>query len=235
MIKPVLADATSPDVDRGAVLVVPVGSVEQHGPHLPVDTDTAVAVAVTERVVARLVAHTVDALVAPPIAYGSSGEHQGFAGTVSIGADALHGVLVELVRSARTWAGTVVFVNGHGGNAATLDRAVDQLTVEGHDVVSVSCSTPSGDLHAGRVETSLMHHLRPESVRAERASAGNVQPLHEIMPTMAADGVVAVSSNGVLGDPAGASSAEGRALLEGMVDRVERAILARIQPAGHSR
>jgi creatinine amidohydrolase/Fe(II)-dependent formamide hydrolase-like protein len=76
--------------DTAATLVVPVGSVEQHGPHLPLSTDTKIAAAVADRLAG---------LVAPPVAFGASGEHEGFAGTVSIGTEALRSVLVEMGRS----------------------------------------------------------------------------------------------------------------------------------------
>ena len=108
-----LGESTWPEVaDRGpSVLAVPLGSVEQHGPHLPLDTDTRIAVAL----VAALAAARPDVVAAPPLAYGASGEHAGFPGTLSIGTEALTTVLVELGRSADAFAG-VVFVNGHGGN-----------------------------------------------------------------------------------------------------------------------
>ena len=115
-----LADATWPEAQGAGLLLVPVGSVEQHGPHLPLDTDTVIATAVSERVAERLAEQDVPAWVAPPLSYGSSGEHQHFAGTISIGNPVLHQVVVELVRSARTWAGKVVLVNAHGGNVPAL-------------------------------------------------------------------------------------------------------------------
>jgi len=131
------------------MVLVPVGSFEQHGPHLPLDTDTTIASAVAARVGARL-----SAPVAPPLAYGSGGEHQSFAGTMSIGTDVLRLVVIELVRSLRTWAERVVVINGHGGNMSALSAAVRQLRDEGHDVAWAACATETVDLHAGRTETS---------------------------------------------------------------------------------
>ena len=206
-----LADAAWPDVPQNATVLVPVGSTEQHGPHLPLDTDTVIAVAVCERVAELLRDPAV--LVAPALAFGSSGEHQSFPGTSSIGGEVLRAVVIELVRSLRTWAGRVVLVNGHGGNVAGLRRAVDQLRYEGHDVAWLGCATPDGDAHAGRVETSLLLHLCPEHVRLDRARAGDPRPLPELLPELIEGGVAAVSANGVLGDPAGASAAEGARLL----------------------
>jgi creatinine amidohydrolase len=207
-----LAAATWTEVGQSPVVLVPVGSIEQHGPHLPLDTDTAIAVAVS-----RAAAAEMGAWSAPPLSYGSSGEHQSFAGTVSVGTEALQHQVVELVRSLTTWAKAVLLVNAHGGNLVALRTAVDQLVTEGRRVAWVACATEEVDLHAGRTETSLMLHLRPGDVRFERAEAGNTQPLAEILPAMMAGGIAAVSANGVLGDPAGASAAEGERVLSAMV------------------
>jgi creatinine amidohydrolase len=209
-----LSTMTSPEVSAfGArVLLIPVGSLEQHGPHLPLDTDTRIAVALADAVVEQ----RSDALVAPAIAFGSSGEHEGFAGTLSIGGEALAVLLVELVRSNRDFA-HVVFVNGHGGNLDALQRAASQLVAEGHSVVAFSPSVPGGDAHAGRTETSLLLHLDPSMVRLELAQAGATEPLADLLPRMRADGVRAVSPNGVLGDPHGASAEEGAELFATLV------------------
>lgn len=218
-----LQDLTWPDVPTSGTVLVAVGSLEQHGPHLPLNTDTVIAEAVAEAV-ARA-SDSRDVSLAPPISYGSSGEHQSFAGTSSIGNEVLHALLVELVRSMRTWATRVVFINGHGGNVCTLDAAVRQLVGEGHNVAWVGCVT-DGDLHAGRDETSLMLHLRPDSVRAKRAVAGNPATLDELLPAMRSAGVAAVSPNGVLGDPAGASPEHGAQMLQAMTANA----LAAIEP-----
>ncbi|CRK56116.1 Creatinine amidohydrolase [Alloactinosynnema sp. L-07] len=214
-----IADATWPELAQVDLVLVPVGSIEQHGPHLPLDTDTAIATGVARGVAAALEG----AWVAPAVVYGSSGEHQAFPGTSSVGTDALRLMLVELVRSMRTWTRRVLFVNAHGGNLRALDGAVRQLVDEGHDVTWAPCATEEVDLHAGRTETSLMLHLRPDSVRLDRSEAGNTQPLQEILPTLITRGVRAVSANGVLGDPTGATAEEGSRLLARMV----RDVLAR--------
>ena len=203
----------------GSLLVVPLGSTEQHGPHLPFTTDTDVAGAVAQRVACL----RDDVVVAPALAYGSSGEHAGFAGTLSIGAAALESVVVELVRSADAFAG-VVLVSGHGGNAAPLAAAVATLTREGRRVLAWSPRVEGGDAHAGRTETSIMLALRPEVVALDRAELGDVRPIEELMPALRAGGVASVAPNGVLGDPAGASAEEGSALLDALVRDLAAAI-----------
>ncbi|MCW0213873.1 MAG: mycofactocin biosynthesis peptidyl-dipeptidase MftE [Pseudonocardia sp.] len=203
-------------------LVVPVGSVEQHGPHLPLVTDVAIA-----EVVARgVVADDPSLVLAPAVPYGAAGEHEGFPGTVSIGHEALRLLLVELGRSACRWASRLVFVNGHGGNVASLVEAVTRLRYEGRDAAWVSCTAPGtrSDAHAGRTETSLMLAVAPAAVREDAAEPGTTTPLRELLPRMRADGVAAISPNGILGDPTGANAEEGRALLAAITTAVGAAI-----------
>ncbi len=201
------------------VLAVPLGSVEQHGPHLPLDTDSRIAVALAE----GLAAARPDVWIAPVVAYGSSGEHAGFPGTVSIGTDALAVVLVELGRSADGFAG-VVFVNGHGGNLDAVRSATTALRAEGRSVVAWSPAIPDGDAHAGRTETSLLLAVDPTCVHLDRAEPGAAAPLRELLEPMRRGGVASVSSNGVLGDPTGATVEEGRRLVDALVADLVRAV-----------
>src|SRR6185312_14559201 len=185
-----LGSLTSAEV-AGRLLVVPIGSTEQHGPHLPLSTDTDVALALATRLAAR-----VDGvLVAPAVPYGSSGEHAGFPGTLSIGA-----------------AATELLLSEHGGNTAPVSAAVRLLRSEGRDVRAWSPRW-DGDAHAGRTETSVQLALDPTRVRPSTV-VGNTAPLAELLPALRAGGVRSVSPTGVLGDPTGASAAEGAALLD---------------------
>lgn len=202
-----LADRRSPELHERigrTLLAVPLGATEQHGPHLPLGTDTDIAV----ELCARLAAALPDILVAPPIPYGSSGEHAGFPGTLSIGQAALELLLVELVRSADRFAG-VVLVNGHGGNLEPLRTAVRTLRAEGRDVLAWSPTGPASDTHAGHTETSVMLHLRPSTVAPHRAEPGNTTPVGGLIDRMRRGGVAAVSPNGVLGDPTRAHGDDG--------------------------
>ncbi|QNG36667.1 mycofactocin biosynthesis peptidyl-dipeptidase MftE [Geodermatophilaceae bacterium NBWT11] len=215
-----LRTAHSPDLPHRPTVVVPLGSVEQHGAHLPLGTDTTVAAAVAGAAVARVPG----LLLAPALPYGASGEHEGFPGTVSLGTEALTAVLVELGRSAGLWAGRLLVVNGHGGNLEALRAAVALLRHEGRDVAWFPCGVAGGDAHAGRTETSLLLHVEPDAVRPDRAEAGETAPIGELLPRLRAEGVRGVSPNGVLGDPAGATAAEGARFLAGMVDRLVVAV-----------
>jgi creatinine amidohydrolase len=203
------------------ILAVPVGSTEQHGPHLPLSTDTDVA----EALAAGLAGRRADVLVAPTLAYGSSGEHAGFPGTLSIGQDALELVIVELGRSADAFAG-VVFVSAHGGNTDPLRRAVHRLSREGRRVMAWSPSADGtgalglrpADAHAGFTETSVLLALAPELVRRSEAVAGCTRPLADLMVELRARGVSAVAPTGVLGDPTGATAEAGTSLLDSWAD-----------------
>jgi mycofactocin system creatininase family protein len=210
-----LAELTWPEIrtraDAGAVLVVPLGSTEQHGPHLPLSTDTDVAVALCDRLAMR----RPDVLVAPRLAYGASGEHAGFAGTLSIGLKALELLVIELGRSATDTFERVVFVSAHGGNAVAVTRAVQLLRSESRDV-RLHFPHWIGDAHAGRTETSLQLHLNPHLVQLEHSVPGNTSPMSELMPLLRQGGLRAVTPTGILGDPTGASAAEGASVLDGL-------------------
>jgi creatinine amidohydrolase len=114
----------------------------------------------------------------------------------------------------------VLIVNGHGGNLDALRSAVPLLRSEGRDVAWFPCGVAGGDVHAGRTETSLMLHVEPEGVLGDRAVPGVTTPIGELLPRLRAEGVRAVSPTGVLGDPSGASAAEGAALLTDLVHRL---------------
>lgn len=212
-----LPDLTWPEVARlgrtGPVLVVPLGATEQHGPHLPVSTDTDIAVALAE----RLARQSPDVVVTMPVAFGASGEHQDFPGTLSIGQAAVELLLLELCRSAAASFSRTVIISAHGGNAEPVVRAVRRLRDEGREVRAFAPRW-RGDAHAGRTETSVMLALAPERVRLENVEAGNTTPIAELMPRLRRDGLRAVTANGVLGDPAGANAEEGEELLRRAVD-----------------
>lgn len=219
-----LAELVWPEVDGTSHLLIPLGSTEQHGPHLPLETDARIAVAV-----ACGAAEQLGATVAPVMAYGASGEHAGFKGTLSIGTEALRTIIVELVRSASLTFPAITLVNGHGGNHEAVTAAVSQLQNEGHNVDAWSPRIPGGDAHAGRTETSLMLAIAPELVRTSAAEAGSTAPLTEIMDDLRSGGVLAVSPNGVLGDPTGASAAEGVELLAALVADLVKTCQAHLQ------
>ncbi len=206
--------------DGGIVLAVPLGSCEQHGPHLPLATDALVAAALC----ARLCEQRGDVVVAPLVGVGASGEHAGFAGTLSVGTDALAAYLTELVRSARSWTRGVVFVSAHGGNRDALAAVERTARHDGDDVLVFAAAVRGGDAHAGRTETSLVLALAEDLVRHNELVVGVVTPLVELLAELRRSGVAAVSPTGVLGDPTDASADEGHAVLDALVDDLVHAV-----------
>ena len=212
-----LARATWPQVEATggrSILAVPLGSLEQHGPHLPLDTDSRIALAVATALAAR----RPDVAVAPVVAYGASGEHSAFPGTLLVGHDILADLLVELVRSARSSFSGVVLISAHGGNAEALCAVRVRAAAEGDDVLIWQVAPHDGDADAGRTETSLLLAIDPAAVLMDRAEPGCTDPLPDLMPSLRRGGVRQVSSNGVLGDPTGANAEEGSAILATLVD-----------------
>jgi len=209
-----LGDMTWPEAqdraEAGAVLVVPIGSTEQHGPHLPLSTDTDIALALCDKLGDS---SEVDVVIAPTIAYGSSGEHEKFSGTISIGQNALELLIVEVCRSATASFDRVLLVSAHGGNVGPVQRATTKLQGESRAVRSfiVRCA---GDAHAGHTETSIQLALHPQRVHMDKAVVGNTSSLGELMPTLRTSGVGAVSDSGILGDPTRATAGEGAVILD---------------------
>ena len=173
-----LAGATWRQVEAtGArtVLAVPLGSLEQHGPHLPLDTDSRIAGAVAAGLAARCEGVT----VAPAVPYGASGEHADFPGTLLVGHEVLAGLLVELVRSARRSFAGVVFVNGHGGNEEALVMVERRAAAEGDDVLVWRAMTKGGTpTPAGPRRRCCWpsHPMRCDSIWPSRAASSRSPP-----------------------------------------------------------
>lgn len=208
------------------LLLVPLGSCEQHGPHLPVDTDLRIAELLCEQALnVSEFPEATNMVIAPAVTIGASGEHSEFPATLSIGSEVLTHVLVELARSAlpepalgRPSAGDgVVLVNGHGGNIEACQRAVSVLQSESRNVSAWHPQVPSGDSHAGRTETSMLLATNPEAVRHDHIGAGTLTRWRDIGPQVFDGGLRDVAPTGVLGDPRVATKEEGHEVIAGLV------------------
>jgi creatinine amidohydrolase len=137
--------------------------------------------------------------------------------------------VVELIRSADQFDAVVVF-SWHAGNAEPLERAVKRLRDEGRNVAVWEPSpVQDGDLHGGRIETSLMLALAPELVGDQRPAEA-AEPFEVLLPTLRAHGVAAVSRSGVLGDASGASREEGQTLFERLASQLAAFVEATMTP-----
>ncbi|HEX7535735.1 MAG TPA: creatininase family protein [Dermatophilaceae bacterium] len=213
--------------------LVPVGAIEQHGPHLPTGTDTIVASAVCEAA-----AGLCGALVLPAVPVGCSyGHGTVLPGTLSLSPE----LLAQVIRSYAEWAATsgltrLLFVNAHFGNAAALGIATDHLRLFRPDLrvgwvdwwaadaeVLAEVSADGEDIHANRAETSMVMALAPDLVHLDRCAEGDdPDRTGELVFRYTAP---ALSSNGVTGRPSEATAELGHALLA----RVAESIAARVR------
>ncbi|MEV6989393.1 creatininase family protein [Streptomyces sp. NPDC093228] len=226
----VLPSDTSQDVRARAagpgrqVAVLPVGSFEQHGPYLPLATDTLVACAIAREIAA---AHPVHLL--PPVTISCSHEHSAWPGTVSISSVTLHAVVRDIAESLRrSGVEALVLVNGHGGNYV-LGNVVQESVGSGarmalfpapedwdeaRDRAGVRTSLLS-DMHAGEIETSILLHCHPELVRPGYESTDFIADDRRHLLTL---GMSAYTESGVIGRPSLASADKGKQLLAALTD-----------------
>lgn len=235
-----LENLTSPDVgalDRdGVACLLPLGAVEQHGPHMPLGTDSMICHAICKEAAARLPGRV---LVLPPPWYGLSPHHMRFAGSITLRAETLMALAGDIVDSLVNHGfRRIVLVNGHGGNASLAGLLAATLGHRHHGKARVAALTyfqlaaeaindiresgPGGAGHACEIETSLIQHLFPELVRNEAATATYPTTGTPYLTTdLTAGGPVAsymdfseLSSTGVLGDPTLASGEKGARLFD---------------------
>lgn len=207
--------------DRAArVAVLPVGSFEQHGPFLPLATDTVIACTIAQEIAA---AYPVQLL--PPVTISCSHEHAAWAGTVSISAQTLYSVVRDIADSLRlSGVPKLVLVNGHGGNYVLANivqesRGGMALFPSLPDVVRARtaagmATSVDTDMHAGELETSVLLHAHPDLVRPGFESADSVA---DDRPHLLTLGMTAYTASGVIGRPSLASAAKGKALLASLV------------------
>ena len=228
------------------VVVLPIGSVEQHGRHLPVGTDTILAysgaLAAAERLAGRVA-------VLPPPWYGFSAHHMRFPGTVTLQAATMMALVEDIVASVVAHGfRRVLVVNGHGGNAGLIDVIAATLGKRFYGEARIACltyfqlareaiaalrrSAPGGMGHACEFETAMMQHLRPELVDISRASVTYPDPGSPWLTTDLLGGSPVrtyhdfrdLSESGTLGDPSLADAELGARFREAVVDALVRFI-----------
>ncbi|XRQ13493.1 creatininase family protein [Actinomadura welshii] len=214
---PTHTSSEEPDVP---VAVLPIGSHEQHGPFLPLATDTVIACTV-----AREVAQAHPVRLLPPVTISCSHEHAAWPGTVSISAATLHAVVRDVAASLRrSGVPKLVLVNGHGGNYVLgnvvqeahgdmalfpgLDEWAEARTAAGIE------TSNDGDMHAGELETSILLHAHPELVRAGYETADHLAGDRRHLLTA---GMAAYTASGVIGRPSLADAGKGRDALRSLV------------------
>jgi mycofactocin system creatininase family protein len=221
---------------RLGVALLPVGAIEQHGPHLPLDVDAYDA----ERLAREVAERCTDPrpLVLPLIAYGVSYHHDDFPGTISVGPDVLSRLVYEVGMSvARQGIDKLVIVNGHGGNGPALHFAAQLInrdasiftcvdTGESSDTDIDQMATTNNDVHAGEIETSTTLALRPEVVRMDELESSVPSFSSHYLDFSSKRGVawygrtLKISESGVMGDPTKASSEKGNQMWEIMVNNL---------------
>lgn len=230
-------------ITEDSILVLPMGAIEQHGPHLPFNTDFVVAQACSEAVV-QGVGEELNLWLLEALAYTKSNEHVGTPGTIWLGPETLLRVLDDIGRSiAATPAKKLAFINGHGGNSSLLNVACRELRINHgletfllHPSVPPDQGGPSTEeelgmgVHGGIGETSLMMHLRPELVRLDLGSRNIPEHLAE-NKHVKFGGTVSFGwlahdfgPDGHIGDPTGSTSERGAQLFDAAVTNLSEAM-----------
>ncbi|HUX75413.1 MAG TPA: creatininase family protein [Anaerolineae bacterium] len=234
-------------IARQPVVLLPFGTVEDHGPHLPINTDNVIVEAICLEAARRA---PEDVLAMPVVAYGLDEHHMDFPGTVSVDVHTLIAYLTDVATSvARHGFTHVLIVNGHGSNAPIADLAARRVVLETGIICGAMSpnaaidptlaepvfsemrrSAPGGVAHAGEYETAMMLHLRPDLVQMDQAvrESGQIKLEHfnwdHPEPSILAwqDWWSRMSESGVCGDPTVATAEFGRALFETTVENFFR-------------
>lgn len=242
-----LRELAYPDVeallggDRPSVAIIPTGSTEAHGPHLPLCTDTLISEEVAGRAARKLAALGWNAVRFGPLHYGVTDWAASFRGTTTISAEVIHGLVMQACLQARAMGfSRVAITNAHlePGHIATLRAVTRQFEEQTGDPLVFSDKTrrrnaqrltaefASGSCHAGQYETSLVLAIRPDLVKMDvaRGLPEHVVLLHEHIAKGAKDFVDCGVDQAYCGNPAGATAEEGERSLETLSDMVVEAV-----------
>jgi creatinine amidohydrolase len=237
-----LEEMNWPDVEellkRTKIILVPTGSIEQHGPHLPLYSDVVAPLEVS-----ILVAKQLGTVVAPPVRPGVSAHHLPFPGTITFSASTFMAVLKDYARSLASHGfSPIIFINGHGGNSAAMAIATAESRNElsptkvmgfnwwefiPHEV-GKGMSFEDG-FHANAQETSWTSYLRPDQVKLERATrempkASDTIQMSESFYTSTFRTFRDVTASGILGDATKIDKEWGKKMVEGAAKNIVQAI-----------
>ncbi len=245
-----LGDLTFPEVSRclqeTSILCLPIGAIEQHGAHLPLNTDVIVAEELTRRIIARW-GDELDLWRLPTVSIGLSREHDWAPGTLSLTIQNFVALLRDLARDIvrALPARNLVIVNGHGGNRGVLDVLIRELSGDFalnacviHPFDLSKAATPAGspDVHGGKSETSVMLVLAPHLVRREMIAPVGTPPDDEAIAALIFDRGVSfpwrtddprLTASGVIGDAHAATPELGQAIIDSVVEET-RGVLRRL-------
>lgn len=256
-----LADLTWPEAQAAlqvdTVVLLPIGAIEAHGPHLPLDTDVAIATEMAKRGGALLTEAGVEIIIAPAIVYGTSFVGTCFPGTTPVQAETITNTVTSVVSHIATWGPRrFCIVNAHlePAHVGAIEEAVKLIAVAARaernkTMTEVRVSFPdkrlepwasllskefsAGMRHAGSYETSLMLASAPDRVR--RAMLPDLAPVQVDLPAQLRAGAKSFAeaggTNGYFGDPASATAAEGERLFEVLAKMILTAVLSLDDPA----
>ncbi len=233
-------------VRETSILCLPIGAIEQHGAHLPLNTDIVVAEELTRAMIARW-GDQFDLWQLPTLAIGLSREHDWAPGTLSLSVQGFAGLLMEMARDIvrALPARNLAIVNGHGGNRGILesllhelraDLALNACVIHPFDLSRVAPKPAAPDVHGGAGETSVMLALAPDLVRRDMIAATTPPSRQDAAAALIFDRGVSwpwrtddprLAQMGVIGDPGAASAELGRAIVESMIEET-RGVLARL-------
>jgi creatinine amidohydrolase len=210
------------------IVILPVASLEQHGPHLPVETDTAIGEALAIRTAQKLNEAGERALVLPAMWTGLSEHHMPFGGTITLGQPAFAAVIEDICRSLqRHGIRRIALSNSHGGNDNALRTITDDLTIRlrlpivaftyvavARPEIEALLTTQSGISHACEGETAMMLALRPELVARERTPARTDEPPKSATAVYRWRSFAVRTESGVIGNPAAGNAEQGSRLLD---------------------
>lgn len=223
-------------------VVIPLGALEQHGPHLPLDTDALIAEAVADRAARR----AGECMVTPCIPVGASSHHLAFPGTASLSDTTLRNVLMEVVQTllSHGFRGAYL-VTGHAGNVGAMAEAIGELDAADRsravsfddwpaqrEAIHLVAEDQLGldreqvGTHGGHFETSIMLAIAPDRVDMASAVAGYIGPAAPAGAKLRSEGMAALSPVGIIGDPRGSTADAGERYLDALVNLVVEGIEA---------